>query len=675
MYGLKLICEASFRGKKACLEIKAGHPVQKIVGSRRSILRITTGSKAIDDLLGGNIVGLKLVQSLKSLENLGEHLIQISDNLHEALLTDQACLLFFHFLLTYMHGGNGKVAYIDTEGTCRLTPLDLSTYLLSQFRCTIVSVGILMAGPDTPLLEGGNTSNSNIQKVEVSVQNPDSSSGSFGGAKLNGLGNYRTWKKMISAYLRGIHKMGHVTGTIKAPMNDQSEEYVKWEDVDGLVLLILYKAMTDEVVQLIIECDTAAEELERVHQFLSGLDARHDSAKGELLLRQESPSLIEAFNYIRKDESQQNSARGVISEISNLTVQAKPSRAQGPPPGFTVPHSGLRPMTQASSSVANSGLVCQHSNLPGHAKETFYKLVGYPAGYFSKPKPTGPRGKGKAVVYLVQNSEYLGIAGKDHTTGKVDNPSVLMVGKGTGKIGMALKVSNFVGLDTWIIDSGASDHMTYDRKYFISLSTPSVSHVINANGESFHVLGVGSIRVTPTLVLHDVLYVFDLSHHLISVPQLNTQSMCSVTFFPMYVLFQDLLTREVIGRGYLRGRLFHLDQAYAGEKPRKTESQKLAQMLFRLLKIAEEFDVVVYITNEVIADHGGVLFISDPKKPAGGHVLAHAATTKLIFRKGKGEQRGCKVFDALELPKPEAISFSSVPFIFCMTFIITCIML
>jgi hypothetical protein len=144
-----------------------------------------------------------------------------------------------------------------------------------------------------------------------------------------------------------------------------------------------------------------------------------------------------------------------------------------------------------------------------------------------------------------------------------------MVGRGTGKIGMAFKISNFVGSDTWIIDSGASDHMTYDRKYFITLSTSNVSYVTNANGESFPVLGIGSIRVTPTLVLHDVLYVPDLSHHLISVPQLNAQSLCSVTFFPMYVVFQDLLTREVIGKGYLRGRLSHLDQAYAGEKQRK----------------------------------------------------------------------------------------------------------
>ncbi|PRQ58292.1 putative RNA-directed DNA polymerase [Rosa chinensis] len=132
---------------------------------------------------------------------------------------------------------------------------------------------------------------------------------------------------------------------------------------------------------------------------------------------------------------------------------------------------------------------------------------------------------------------------------------------------MALKVSHFVGSDTWIIDSGASDHMTYDKSFFTELSPPPVSYVTNANGEAFPVLGSGSVRITPTLELHNVLYVPDLSHHLISVPQLNTESKCSVTFYPMYVMFQDLLTRELIGRGYLRGRLFHLDQTYAGEKP------------------------------------------------------------------------------------------------------------
>ncbi|KAL5221140.1 hypothetical protein ABZP36_025853 [Zizania latifolia] len=55
--------------------------------------------------------------------------------------------------------------------------------------------------------------------------------------------------------------------------------------------------------------------------------------------------------------------------------------------------------------------------------------------------------------------------------------------------------------------------------------------------------------------------------------------------------------------------------------------------------IAEEFNVAVYITNQVIVDPGGGMFITDPKKPARGHVLAHAVAIRLMLRKGKGEQR------------------------------------
>ncbi|XVE65941.1 hypothetical protein DITRI_Ditri08aG0040500 [Diplodiscus trichospermus] len=102
--------------------------------------------------------------------------------------------------------------------------------------------------------------------------------------------------------------------------------------------------------------------------------------------------------------------------------------------------------------------------------------------------------------------------------------------------------------------------------------------------------------------------------------------------------------------------LFRVDFTGRGELAER--QQKLAQMLSRLIKIAEEFNVAIYMTNQVIADPGGGVFISDPKKPAGGHVLAHAATIRLMFRKGKGEQRVCKVFDAPNLPEAEAISLS-----------------
>ena len=53
------------------------------------------------------------------------------------------------------------------------------------------------------------------------------------------------------------------------------------------------------------------------------------------------------------------------------------------------------------------------------------------------------------------------------------------------------------------------------------------------------------------------------------------------------------------------------------------------------MKIAEEFNVAVFITNQVVADPGGAaMFVADIKKPIGGNIMAHASTTRLYLRKG-----------------------------------------
>jgi meiotic recombination protein DMC1 len=48
------------------------------------------------------------------------------------------------------------------------------------------------------------------------------------------------------------------------------------------------------------------------------------------------------------------------------------------------------------------------------------------------------------------------------------------------------------------------------------------------------------------------------------------------------------------------------------------------------------------------------MFVSDPKKAAGGHVMAHASHVRLSVRKGKGEQRVAKLVQAPHLPEAEA---------------------
>lgn len=81
----------------------------------------------------------------------------------------------------------------------------------------------------------------------------------------------------------------------------------------------------------------------------------------------------------------------------------------------------------------------------------------------------------------------------------------------------------------------------------------------------------------------------------------------------------------------------------------------LAQFLRQLLRLSDEFGVAVVITNQVVAQvDGGAMFQADPKKPIGGNIIAHASTTRLSLRKGRGEARICKVYDSPCLPEGEA---------------------
>ncbi len=78
-------------------------------------------------------------------------------------------------------------------------------------------------------------------------------------------------------------------------------------------------------------------------------------------------------------------------------------------------------------------------------------------------------------------------------------------------------------------------------------------------------------------------------------------------------------------------------------------------MMSRIQKISEEYNVAVFITNQMTADPGAAMsFQADPKKPIGGNILAHASTTRIMLRKGRGETRIAKIFDSPDMPENEA---------------------
>eukprot|EP00897_Mesotaenium_endlicherianum_P007298 jgi/Mesen1/6597/ME000338S05781 len=94
---------------------------------------------------------------------------------------------------------------------------------------------------------------------------------------------------------------------------------------------------------------------------------------------------------------------------------------------------------------------------------------------------------------------------------------------------------------------------------------------------------------------------------------------------------------------------------FNGRGELSTRQLHLGRFLRCLQKIADEFGVAVVISNQVVAQVDGAAMFAGPQvKPIGGNIMAHASTTRLALRKGRGEERICKIVCSPCLPEAEA---------------------
>jgi len=95
---------------------------------------------------------------------------------------------------------------------------------------------------------------------------------------------------------------------------------------------------------------------------------------------------------------------------------------------------------------------------------------------------------------------------------------------------------------------------------------------------------------------------------------------------------------------------------FSGRGELSSRQMHLGKFLRNLQRLADEFSVAVVITNQVMSQvDGSAMFVGDQKKPIGGNIMAHASTTRLYLRKGRGESRVCKIYDSPCLPEAEAV--------------------
>ena len=108
----------------------------------------------------------------------------------------------------------------------------------------------------------------------------------------------------------------------------------------------------------------------------------------------------------------------------------------------------------------------------------------------------------------------------------------------------------------WVLDSGASHHMSLDSSSFASVSPSSFIPVMTTDGTPMPLACVGSV-VTPHLFLLNVYHIPKLTLNLASVGQLcDSSNLVTFSSFSCYV--QDLQSQKVIEIGRRKAGLYIL---------------------------------------------------------------------------------------------------------------------
>ncbi|MBN2052304.1 DNA repair and recombination protein RadA [Candidatus Woesearchaeota archaeon] len=97
----------------------------------------------------------------------------------------------------------------------------------------------------------------------------------------------------------------------------------------------------------------------------------------------------------------------------------------------------------------------------------------------------------------------------------------------------------------------------------------------------------------------------------------------------------------------------HFRAEFIGRGTLAERQQKLNKHMHALAKLADMYNLAVYVTNQVMAKPD--MFFGDPTEAIGGNIVAHNSTYRVYLRRGKKGTRVAKLVDAPDLADDETV--------------------
>ncbi|KAG7582883.1 Retrotransposon Copia-like N-terminal [Arabidopsis suecica] len=362
-----------------------------------------------------------------------------------------------------------------------------------------------------------------------------------------------------------------------------------WDDLDG--------ADCTSTCQNCKCCTATSQKAEhaKIVKFLSGLNESYATIRSQIIMKKTVPDLSEIYNLLDQDYSQRNIIT-IPSNASAFQVSASSSDQ------YTV-----NATRSAFQNNAKPKIQCSHCGYTGHSADTCYKIHGYPIGFKHKQKSPavissekskpivanlaltdgkkavstsiGPDGIAELVGNMSKNqiqdviayfSNQLHTSAQPVTIASVsgsssgDNNGFAVNGISFSPstlwfICVLTNSSKVLSVNTWIIDSGATHHVSFDKNLFESLSDGLNNAVTLPTGMNVRIAGIGTIKLNAHITLHNVLYIPEFRINLLSISQLTRDMKSRVYFDENSCVIQDHTKEQTIGKGNQIGGLYILD--------------------------------------------------------------------------------------------------------------------
>lgn len=231
---------------------------------------------------------------------------------------------------------------------------------------------------------------------------------------------------------------------------------------------------------------------------------------------------------------------------------------------------------------------CAHCNFHGHSIDKCYKIYGYPQGYKPRQRDSFQNASrsnsinqvstsfvsqnedkepGHGLGSFVQNlslnqyqqlmsmlSTYL--SSSSNTIDQQDNATTSYIAGICSSISMH---PIFSSKDIWIVDSGATRHICSIATAFMTLRIIDNSTITLPNHTQIPVRLSGDIRLSPNLVLQNVLFVLQFKYNFLFVSALTCDSRLTISFFLGHFIIQETNIKKMTGRGDQVQDLYVLD--------------------------------------------------------------------------------------------------------------------